>query len=59
MDKKLDVEKVESALKRAARTAVSGDKRARAGRVVYREAATGRFVEKTHREKDSNSPKSK
>jgi hypothetical protein len=59
MDKKLDIDKVESALKRAARTAVTGDKSARAGKLVYREAITGRFVGKAYSEKTSGRPKSK
>jgi hypothetical protein len=44
MDKKLDLEKVESALRRAARSAVTGSKEARSGRLLVRESETGRFV---------------
>jgi hypothetical protein len=47
MEKKLDVEKVRSALKRAATAALSGSQDKRAGRFVGREGATGRFKDKT------------
>jgi hypothetical protein len=59
MDKKLDIEKVESALKRAARTAVTGAKSTRAGKLVYRESATGRFLGKATSEKAPSRPKAK
>ena len=36
MSKKLDVEKVDAALKRAARTAIAGSREARSGRFVHR-----------------------
>jgi hypothetical protein len=36
MNKKLDIEKVDAALKRAARTAVTGSREARSGRFVPR-----------------------
>jgi hypothetical protein len=47
MTKKLDVEKVDSALKRAARVAISGARDERAGRLLARDASSGRFAEKT------------
>jgi hypothetical protein len=46
MDKKLDVEKVRSALKRAATAAASGSQDKRAGRYVGRDTATGQFKDK-------------
>jgi len=59
MDKKLDIEKVESALKRAARAAVTGSKEVRAGRLVVRDSETGRFMDKPSRQKNSTHQKSK
>jgi hypothetical protein len=44
MSKKLDVDKVDAALKRAARAAVSGSREERSGRFVVREADSGRFI---------------
>lgn len=46
MAKKLDVEKVDSALKRAARVAITGARDERAGRLLARDATSGRFVDK-------------
>jgi hypothetical protein len=46
MDKKLDLEKVELALRRAARSAVTGSKEVRSGQVMVREAASGRLMNK-------------
>jgi hypothetical protein len=46
MSKKLDVDKVDAALKRAARTAISGRRDERAGRLLVQEADSGRFVAK-------------
>lgn len=46
MGKKLDVDKVDAALKRAAQAAISGSRDERAGRFVVREADSGRFVNK-------------
>ena len=54
MDKKLDVNKVDAALKRAAQAAVSGGRDERAGRFLVREADSGRFVRK---DKQPTSPK--
>jgi hypothetical protein len=60
MARKLDVEKVDSALKRAARVAVSGAKVDRAGRFLARDASSGRFADKTTRgAKDAPPSKSK
>lgn len=47
MEKKLDLRKVEAALKRAAANAKLGPKEVRAGRFVARDSATGRFAEDT------------
>jgi hypothetical protein len=44
MPKQLDKSKVENALKRAARAAVSGNRDERAGKFILRDAATGRFL---------------
>ena len=46
MSKKLDVTRVDQALKRAARRATSGTPEERAGRFVVREADSGRFLDK-------------
>jgi hypothetical protein len=46
MVKHLDKSKIEQAFKRAASTLASGDKDARAGRFVVRDARTGQFVDK-------------
>lgn len=43
MDKKLDLEKVEQALKRAADAAIEGSKDIRAGRLVVRNSESGRL----------------
>ena len=40
------VEKVRSALKSAAKNAVSGPRELRSGRLISRDAGSGRFVEK-------------
>jgi hypothetical protein len=45
MAKLLDVEKVRSALKTAAKNAVSGPRELRSGRFITRNADTGRFRE--------------
>ena len=41
MEKKLDIRKVDAALKRAARNAVSGPPQARAGRIIKSKIAAG------------------
>lgn len=46
MTKRLDVEKVRSALKSAAKNAVSGPRELRSGRLVSRDVGSGRFVER-------------
>jgi hypothetical protein len=46
MSKKLDVNKVDAALQRAAQAAISGGRDERAGRFTVREADSGRFVRK-------------
>jgi hypothetical protein len=46
MAKKLDIQKVEAALKRAAKAGVSGSREARSGRFAGRDAMTGQFIEK-------------
>lgn len=46
MVKHIDKSKVEQAFKQAAKTLASGDKDARAGRFVVRDARTGQFVDK-------------
>lgn len=47
MSKKLlDVSKIEAALKRAGRVAINGSPDERAGRLMVREADSGRFVPK-------------
>ena len=43
MAKRLDVEKVRSALKNAAKNAVSGPRELRSGRVLGRDTRTGQF----------------
>jgi hypothetical protein len=57
MDKKLDLEKVESALKRAAQSAVTGSKEVRSGRLIVRESESGRFVGKTSHPKGNKKAK--
>lgn len=49
MAKRLDIEKVRSALKTAARDAVSGPRELRSGRMVLRDARTGQFLLKEKR----------
>jgi hypothetical protein len=44
MSKRLDLNKVDAALKRAAHAAMSGARDERAGRLVFREADSGRFL---------------
>jgi hypothetical protein len=47
MSKKLlDVSKIDAALQRAGRAAVSGNRDERSGRLLVREADSGRFVPK-------------
>lgn len=46
MSKKLDIGKIDAALKQAARAAVSGSRDERAGKLIIREADSGRFVPK-------------
>ena len=47
MSKKLlDVSKIDAALQRAGRIAVSGSREERSGRLLVREADSGRFVPK-------------
>lgn len=46
MNKRLDVGKVDAALKRAAQTAVSGSREERAGRFTVREADSARILGK-------------
>jgi hypothetical protein len=56
MAKHLDTGKVENALKRAARAAVSGNREDRAGQLRLRDASSGRFSGERsdkHREKDN------
>ncbi len=51
MSKKLlDVSKIDAALQRAGRVAISGSREERSGRLLVREADSGRFVGK----KDGN-----
>jgi hypothetical protein len=45
MTKKIDLAEVEAALKRAARAAVSGDREARSGRFIPRDAPGGKDKE--------------
>jgi hypothetical protein len=60
MNKKLNVEEVEEALKRAARAAVSGSRDERAGRFVVRDADSGRISDRRNdKRKEDRSPKSK
>lgn len=54
MSKKLDVAKVDEALKRAARRATSGTPEERAGRFVVREADSGRFLDKDDRKRSKS-----
>jgi hypothetical protein len=54
MTKHLDKGKVESALKRAARAAVSGNREARAGKFIPRDTSSGRISgEKNHDKGDT------
>lgn len=47
MSKKLlDVTKIDAALQRAGRVAISGSREERSGRLLVREADSGRFVSK-------------
>ena len=60
MSRKLDVEKIDSALKRAARVAITGAKDERAGRLLVRDASSGRIAQKPGAvAKDSSRPRSK
>lgn len=45
-DKKLDVNKVDAALKKTGRTAISGSREARSGRLLHRDSQTDRFIDK-------------
>ena len=45
MKRKLDIDKVEAALKKAGRDALTGSKDVRSGKFVGRDAASGKFVE--------------
>jgi hypothetical protein len=47
MKRKLDLEKVEAALKKAGRDALGGPKELRAGRFVGRNTTSGQFLPKT------------
>jgi hypothetical protein len=56
MVKHLDKDKIEQAFRRAEKTLASGDKDARAGRFVARDAESGQFArnkDRTPRAKDS------
>jgi|GEM_PF-6356948 len=46
MEKRLNVEKIREALKRAGRTALTGSNEARSGKLLYHDAVTGRFDSK-------------
>jgi hypothetical protein len=50
MVKRLDVEKVRSALKSAAKNALSGPRELRSGRIVARDSRTGQFLPEGSRE---------
>jgi hypothetical protein len=55
MKRKLDLDKVEAALKKAGRDALSGPKELRAGRFVARDSASGKFVPPANKREGSSS----
>lgn len=59
MAKGLDVEKVQKALKQAGSTAVRGSKEARAGKFLYRDASSGRVVDRGDRGAQSSASNKK
>ena len=58
MKRKLDLDKVEAALKKAGRDALMGPKDVRSGKFVARDATSGKFVEKVERRNDKLSKQS-
>ncbi len=58
MKRKLDLDKVEAALRKAGRDALTGPKDVRSGKFVGRDATSGKFVEKVEPRTDKLSKKS-
>ncbi len=50
MKRRLDLDKVEAALKKAGRDALTGPKDVRSGKFVARDATSGKFVENVKRQ---------
>lgn len=57
MAKRLDLERVRSALKKAAKNATSGSTDVRSGRFLQRDATTGQFAEKSRAFRQSSDSK--
>lgn len=59
MIRRLDLERVRSALQKAAKNATSGSTEVRSGRFLPKDSTTGRFAEKTSVFRQNSDPKIK